>query len=48
MNMIPEIPDEAVPLEKGYYHGGYIMLHFNKYGGVDREEDQADMDPYPD
>ena len=35
---IPEIPDETVPLEKGFYHGVYVMLHFNKEGGVDRKE----------
>ena len=36
---IPEIPDETVPSEKGFYHGVYVMLHFNKGDGVDRKEE---------
>ena len=31
---ITEIPDEKFPLEKGYYHSVYVMLHFNKEDGV--------------
>ena len=27
---IPEIPEEQVTLEEGYYHGVYVILHFNK------------------
>ena len=28
--MITVIPDETVPLEKGYYNGVHLVLHFNK------------------
>ena len=31
---IPEIPEEKVTLDKGYYHGVYILIYFDKYGGV--------------
>ena len=34
---IPEIPDEKFPSEKVYYHGVYVMIHFNKEDGVDRK-----------
>ena len=27
---IPEIPEEQVELEKGYYRGVYVMLRFKK------------------
>ena len=33
---IPVIPDETVPLEKGYYHGVHVVLNFHKDDGVDR------------
>ena len=29
------IPDDTVDLEKGYYPGVYVLLHFNKDYGVD-------------
>ena len=38
MPTIPEIPEDQVTLEKGYYHGVYIILHFNKEYGVNRKE----------
>ena len=34
---IPEIPDDTVPSEKGYYHGVYIILHFSNEGSSDRK-----------
>ena len=42
------ISDGEVPLEKGYYHGVHVLLHFNKEGGVDSKEEQADVYLYPD
>ena len=27
---IPDIPKEQVTSEKGYYHGVYVIIHFNK------------------
>ena len=33
----PDIPEEQITLEKGYYHGVYVILHFNKEVGVDRK-----------
>ena len=46
--IIPEIPEEQVTLEKGYYHGVYVILHFNKDDVVGRKEDQADVEQDPD
>ena len=42
------IPNENTDIQKGYYHGLYILLKFKKEDGVDRTEKQADMeaDPY--
>ena len=37
---IYSILDEKVDLEKGSYHGVYILINFNNWGGVDRKEDQ--------
>ena len=37
---IPEIPEEQVNSEKGYYHGVYVIINFNKEDGVDRKEDK--------
>ena len=37
---IPEIPEEHVNSEKGYYHGVYVIINFNKEDGVDRKEDK--------
>ena len=45
---ISVIPDEMVPSEKVYYHGFYIMIYFNKEGGIDSKEEQADVKDYPD
>ena len=41
---IPEIPEEQVTSEKGYYHGVYVILNFNKEEGVDRKEEQEDAE----
>ena len=41
------IPGEAVDLDKGYYHGVYVLLNFNKEDDVDRKDEQADMEAYP-
>ena len=38
------IPDEAVDLDKGYYHGVYILLKFNKEDDIDRKGDQSNME----
>ena len=35
-------------MEKGYYHGVHVVLHYYKEHVVDRKEEQADMDLYPD
>ena len=45
---ISAMPDETVDPEKGYYHGVYVLLHFNNYDGVYRKEDQAEMNEDPD
>ena len=46
--IIPDIPGDKVTLEKGYYHGVHVVLHFHKEGGFYRKEEQVDMDPDPD
>ena len=48
MNMIPEIPDKTVHLGNGYYHGVYVMLHFNNKDSFDRKLKHADVEPDPD
>ena len=48
MPRIDEKTDETVTLEKGYYHGVFVLLNFNKEDGVDRKEDQVDVDLDPD
>ena len=45
---IPDIPEEKVTSEKGYYHSVYVILYFKKEAGVDRKEEQADVEYYPD
>ena len=35
---IPKKPEEKVYLEKGYYHGVYLSLDFNKEDGVNTKE----------
>ena len=40
--------DDTVPSEKGHYRGVHVVLNFNRNYGVNRKEDQADVDPYPD
>ena len=39
-----EIPEEQVTLEKGYYHGIYVILNFKKEVDVESKEDQADVE----
>ena len=46
--MNPEIPEEQVELEKGYYHCVYAMQCFKKEVGVDSKEEQADVEDDPD
>ena len=41
---IYEIPDETIDLEKGYYHGVYILLQCNKQDVVDTNQDQIEME----
>ena len=44
--MIYAIPDEAVDLDKGYYHVVYVLLRFNIEDGIYINEDQTEMDTY--
>ena len=48
MPTITEIHEEKDTPEKGYYHGFYVILHFNKEDGVGRKEDQEDLEQDPD
>ena len=45
---ITEIHNETFLMNKGYYHGFHVVLHFHKEGGFHRKEDQADVYLYPD
>ena len=44
MTKIPEITDEQLTSETGYYHGVHVVLHFHKEDGVDRKEEHVDVD----
>ena len=44
---IPDIPEEQVELDQGYYLCFYVMLRFLKGVYVDSKEDQADVKYYP-
>ena len=44
MTTIPEITEEKVTSEKGYYHSVYVILYFNKYDGVERKEEKEDAE----
>ena len=37
---IPEINEEKVTPKKVYYHGVYVIIHFNNKENVDKEEEQ--------
>ena len=41
-------PQEEVDLYKGYYHSVCVLPHFNKEYGVDRNEEQKEMEANPD
>ena len=40
---IPEIPEEQVELEKGYYSCVYVILQFKNEVVVESKEEHADM-----
>ena len=42
-----KIPEWKITLEKGYYYCVYVMLRFKKEVGVEKKEEQAEVDPYP-
>ena len=44
---ISVIPDKTSDLEKGYYHGVYVLIQFNKEIIVDRNDYQVDTEAYP-
>ena len=48
MPKIDVIPAMTIDLEKGYYNCAYVIIHLKKEDGVDRKEDQEDMEPDPD
>ena len=48
VSTISIITDETDNLEKGYYYGLYVLLQFNKEGGVYRKEDHIQMEADPD
>ena len=48
MPTITKIPEGKDTLEKVYYHGLYIILHFNMEDGVESNYDQRNIIEYPD
>ena len=44
VSTIPEIPEDQVELEKGYYSCVYVMLQFKKEVGDDSKQEQADVE----
>ena len=40
---IPDIPGEQVTSDKGYYHGVYFIINFNKENDVYRKEEHVDV-----
>ena len=48
VSMIPEIPEDQVKKEKGYYLCVYVMLQFKKEFCVDSKDYQADVEDDPD
>ena len=48
VSTIPEIPEDQVELEKGYYCCVYVMLQFKKEFGVNSKEEQEDTEDDPD
>ena len=48
VSKIPEIPEDQVEKEKGYYRCVYVMLQFKKEVGIDSKEGQADVEVDPD
>ena len=45
--VIPDIPEEQVELEKGYYHFAYVMLRFKKEVGFESKEEQVYVEDDP-
>ena len=48
LSTIPEIPEDQVEKDKGYYRCVYVMLQFKKDVSVDNKEYQADVEDDPD
>ena len=48
ISTIPEILEDQVKKEKGYYCCVYVMLQFKKEVGVDSKEEQDEVEDYPD
>ena len=42
----PEIPEDQVEKEKGYYRCFYDLLQFKKEDGVNSKEEQAELENY--
>ena len=45
---IPEMPEDQVEKEKGYYRCVYVMLQFKREVGVEIKEEQAGVEDDPD
>ena len=48
VSTIPEIPEDEVEKEKGYYWCVYVLLHLKNEDGVDSKDEQAELENDPD
>ena len=48
VSTIPEIPEDQVEKQKGYYRCVYVLLKFKKEGYFDSKEEQAELENDPD
>ena len=47
VSTIPEILEDKVEKEKGYYRCVYVMLRFKNEAGIGSKEEQADVEGDP-
>ena len=48
VSTIPDIPEDQVEKQRGYYRCVYVLLQFKKEDGVDSKEEQAELENDPD
>ena len=48
VSTIPEIPEDNVEKQKGYYRCVYVLLQFKMEDKIDSKEEQKELENYPD